>query len=255
MFGLHNQNGSCWVNAALQAFFRIPEVQTLYTEGQVDKKNIIDVCLARIWKSRGEDGLRDFFEAVRTDTMPAGRGIGDSHELLQYLCDKLPFLDEMCRFKIAHSLKCNTCGEKNITHDSVIEFPFDCVEGRNIPLSNCIAKTVEAYTIDEWVCEKCKNAGGTRQQLIGTFPKCMIFHAPLSNTSIDYSSILVLNKKKYALSSVVCYNGAHWWTYGRNMPPGSSWFILDDQNAQEHGAKQFPLSSNMRLLIYYRLDE
>jgi ubiquitin C-terminal hydrolase len=160
MFGLHNYSGSCWVNAALQSFFRIPDVQARYTEGRVDKKNIVDVCLARIWKSKGEDGLRDFFEAVRTDTMPAGRGIGDSHELLQYLCDKLPFLDEICRFKIAHSLKCNTCGEKNITHDSVIEFPFDSVEGRNVPLSNCIAKTQHPIPLKLWLKKQASRTAG-----------------------------------------------------------------------------------------------
>ena len=31
--------------------------------------------------------------------------------------------------------------------------------------------------------------------------------------------------------------------------------MLDDERVQEYGPKQFPLSSNMRLLIYYRLDE
>lgn len=255
MFGLHNYSGSCWVNAALQAFFRIPDVQTRYTEGKVDKSNIVDICLARIWKSKGEDGLRDFFEAVRTDTMPAGISIGDSHELFQYLCDKLPFLDEICRFKVAHTMKCNTCNAKSTTHDSVIEFSLDSVDGKHVPLSTCIAKTVEPYDLEGWNCETCKNSGGTRQQLIGTFPKSIMFHAPLSDTTIDYSSILVLNKRKYALSSVVCFNGGHWWTYGRDMPPGSCWYILDDDRVQKHGFKQFPVSSNMRLLIYYRLDE
>lgn len=255
MFGLHNYSGSCWVNAALQSFFRIPCVQTRYTDDSFDKANNIDVCLAQIWKSRGENGLSQFFETVRTDTMPAGRGIGDSHELLQYLCDKLPFLDVLCRFKIAHSMTCITCDKKSITHDSVIEFPIDSVSGKHVPLSQCIAKTVEPYVVDEWECETCKNRGGKRQQLIGTFPKMMVFHAPLSDTTIDYSSLLILNKNKYALSSVVCYNGSHWWTYGRNMPPGSPWYVLDDERVQEHGPKQFPLSSHMRLMIYYRLDE
>jgi ubiquitin C-terminal hydrolase len=255
MFGLHNYNGSCWVNGALQSFFRIPDVQERYRERTHDSSNVIDECLFRIWKSKGEDGLRDFFEAVRTDTMPAGRGIGDSHELLLYLCDKLPFLDKLCRFKIAHSMKCNNCSHKSMTHDSVIEFSLDSIDGRDVPLSDCITKTVEPYAIDDWECEMCKNKGGMRQQLIGSFPDCIVFHAPLSDTTIQYSSIMVLNKNKYALSSVVCYNGSHWWTYGRNMPPGSSWFLLDDERVQEYSPKQFPLSSNMRLVIYYRLDE
>lgn len=255
MFGLHNYRGSCWVNAALQAFFRIPEVQQRYDQNTFDKKNVIDQCLYTIWKSKGEHGLKDFFEAVRTDTMPAGLDIGDSHELFQYLCDKLPFLDELCRFKIAHSMVCKACNKKSIREDSVVEFSLDSVSGSHVPLATCISKTVEPYDIDEWECESCKAKGGTRQQLIGSFPKCILLHAPLSNSTIDYSSIMILNKHRYALSSVVCYNGAHWWTYGRNMPPGSSWYILDDTNIREHSPKQFPVSNTMRMLIYYRLDE
>lgn len=255
MFGLQNHRGSCWVNGALQAYFRIPDVQRRYDSNTFEKNNVVDQCLYAIWKSRGEHGLKDFYESVRTDTMPAGLDIGDSHELLQYLCDKLPFLDKLCRFKIAHSIECVSCHKKTMREDSVIEFSLDSVEGRDVPLSKSIAKTVEPYIVDEWICEHCKSKGGKRQQLIGSFPTCMMFHAPIAETSIQYPSILVLNKQKYALSSVVCYNGAHWWTYGRNMPPGSSWYALDDERVQEHTPKQFPVSNHMRIMIYYRLDE
>lgn len=255
MFGLQNYRGSCWVNAALQAFFRLPAVQSRYSTNLQLEKNTIDYWLSTIWNSKGTVGLRDFFEKTRTEDMPAGLGIGDSHELFQDLCDKLPFLDELFRFKIAHSIECKHCKKKTTTQDSVIEFSLDSVEGNHVPLSSCIAKTVEPYEIPDWKCESCNEKGGIRQQLIGSFPKYMMFHAPLANTTIDYSSILILNSKRYALSSVVCYNGSHWWTFGRNMPPGSSWYIFDDVNVQEHGPKQFPVSNCMRMLIYCRVEE
>lgn len=255
MFGLQNRSGSCWVNATLQAIFRFPDVQSRYSAGTFEAGNVIDQCLMKIWTSKGTVGLPEFYESVRTDTMPAGLGIGDSHELLQYLCDKLPFLDKLCRFKIAHSMECVHCKVKTIHRDSVIEFSLDSVEGQHVPISTCIAKTVTPYNIDEWECEACKKKGGSRQQLIGSFPDYMMFHMPLVNVTVDYSSILILNGMKYGLLSVICYNGAHWWTYGRNMPPGSSWYILDDGNVVEHGPRQFPVSSAMRVLIYYRLEE
>ena len=255
MFGLNNYRGSCWVNAALQAFFRIPDVQQRYSAGEFERGNVIDECLCKLWRSKGEHGLREFFEAVRTDTIPAGLDVGDSHELFNYMCDKLPFLDELCRFKVAYSMECLSCKKKTLNHDSIIEFSFDAIEGQHVPLSQCISKTVEPYAIPDWECEACKSKGCTRQQLIGAFPKCMTFHAPLANTSIDYSSILILNKVKYALSSVVCYNGSHWWIFGRDMPTGSSWFLLDDARVVEHGPKQFPVSPQMRMLIYYRVEE
>jgi uncharacterized UBP type Zn finger protein len=253
MFGLSNFRGSCWVNTCIQAIFRIPEVQERYDKETFDKDNIIDECLCKIWKSNGEDGLKQFFDVVRTDTMPAGNGIGDTHELLQYVCDKLPFVDELMRFKIADSITCINCNTRELKEDSVIEFPISSNE-KNRPMINCIAEAVQEHTIDEWKCEKCKKTGCKKQQLIGSFPKVMLFHMIPTEGSVDYSSILALNNHQYALISVSCYNGMHWWGYGRNMPPGSSWYTLNDRQVQEHGPKQFPISNKMRLLIYYRLE-
>jgi len=253
MFGLHNYRGSCWVNACLQGILRIPELQERYNSGKYDKSNLIDECLYKIWKSNGEQGLKEFFEVVRTETMPAGKGIGDSHELLQYLCDKLPILNELMRFKIADSIQCKNCEYKEFKEDSVTEFAI-ATDKQKVPLVNCIAEVVKPNEISEWKCEKCQKKGCTKQQLIGTFPKVMMFHLIPLDGSTDYTSVLGINKRQYALLSVVCYNGAHWWTYGRNMPPGSAWYTLDDTNIQEHSPKQFPLSNRARLLIYYRLE-
>ena len=255
MFGLQNFRGSCWVNACLQAVYRFPEVQNRYANGTYEHSNKIDECLHRIFKSQGKDGLRDFFDNVRTETMPAGQGIGDSHELFQYLCDKLPFLDNLCRFKIAHVIECKTCKDRTVKEDSVIEYDLSS-PGRFEPLANCISASVAPVVIPEWVCEKCKNTGCTKQQLIGTFPKAMMFHMTNpEDSSVNYSSVLVLNGKKYSLLSIVCFTGGHWLTHGRSMPPGSAWYTFDDQTLTGHGAKQFPVSNKMRLLIYYRLED
>lgn len=241
------------MNTCLQAFFRIPDVQQRYDSEMFAPDNDIDSCLHKIWKSKGDIGLREFFDSVRTATMPAGHGIGDAHELFQYLCDKLKFLDELCRFKIADSITCKSCRNKEIKEDSVCEFSIS-TDKRNTPLTTSIAQTVTAHEIDTWKCEKCNSLGCRKQQLIGTFPKVMVFHMIPTHGSIDYSSILVLNGKQYALIAVSCFNGGHWWGYGRNMPPGSSWYTLNDTQVGEHGPKQFPVAHNMRLLIYYRLD-
>jgi uncharacterized UBP type Zn finger protein len=253
MFGLQNFRGSCWVNTALQAIFRIPEIQERYNNKDFEKINLIDECLHKIWTTKGEEGLREFFDSVRTHTMPAGHGIGDTHELLNYLCDKLPFLDELMRFKIADSIKCIHCDAKEIKEDSVVEFSVSS-DDRNTPITTCIAETVKEHTIEDWKCEKCSKKGCKKQQLIGSFPKVMMFNMDPTDGSIDYSSILSLNKNQYALISVSCFNGGHWWAYGRNMPPGSSWFTLNDKHVEEHSPKQFPISNKMRLLIYYRLE-
>jgi uncharacterized UBP type Zn finger protein len=253
MFGLHNYRGSCWVNACLQAFFRIPEIQLRYNKNELEYINEIDKCLHKIYKTKGEDGLKDFFESVRTESMPAGQGIGDSNELFVYLCDKLPFLDEICRFKIANTIQCSHCKHKQVKEDSVIEFTLSS-DGKFVPISECISHVVQPQTIDSWKCEHCKELGCTTQQLIGTFPKAMVFHMVTPDTSVNYSSVLVLNSKKYALSSVICYSGSHWWTRARDMPPGSDWYTLDDTQATNHGPDKFPVSNMMRILIYYRLE-
>jgi ubiquitin C-terminal hydrolase len=241
------------VNTCLQAVFRIPEVQQRYDSVTFVPDNEIDSGLHKIWRSRGDDGLRELFDSVRTATMPAGQGIGDAHELFQYLCDKLKFLDELCRFKIADSITCKSCGNKDVKEDSVCEFSIS-TDKRNTPLTTAISETVTPHEIDSWKCEKCNKHGCKKQQLIGSFPKVMVLHMIPTHGSIDYSSVLVLNGKQYALIAVSCFNGGHWWGYGRNMPPGSPWYTLNDTHVGEHGPKQFPVAHNMRLLIYYRLD-
>ena len=242
------------MNACLQCVFRIPEVQERYSNQKQDPENATDKALSLIWTSKGESGLDDLYKSIYTNLTPAGRGIGDSHELLVKLCDKLPFLEEMCRFKIADSIQCKNCLVRELKEDSVTEYSL-ATEARKVPIAQCILKSVTPHVIDDWKCEKCEKKGCTKQQLIGTFPKVMVFH--LINpgfTSVDYSSILSLNKNQYALVGVCCFNGGHWWSYGRDMPPGSDWYTLNDRQVTKHGHKEFPLSEKMRILIYYRLD-
>ena len=253
MFGLQNIRGSCWVNTCLQSIFRIPEVQKRYDSKTFETGNLVDECLCKIWTTKGQEGLKELFESIRTEIMPAGNGIGDSHELMQFMCDKLPFLDELVRFKIADSIECIHCKQKELREDTVIEFSISS-DKQNKSITECIAETVQENIIEDWKCEKCNEKGCKKQQLIGSFPKVMVFHMIPTEGSVEYSSILTLNNRQYALVSVSCFNSMHWWAYGRNMPPGSSWFTLNDQQVQEHGPKQFPLSNKMRVLIYYCID-
>ena len=254
MFGLNNFAGSCWVNACLQGIFRLPEVIDRYNREIHDKNNTVDTSLNKIWNSKGRDGLKDFFMSARTATMPAGQGIGDSNELLVYLCDKMPFLDELCRFKTAELIKCQ-CGFTNTREDSCIEYQLH-PEKHNTPIVDCIARGVQPELLEGWKCDKCSEVSkATKQALIGSFPKVMIFRVTSQNSSLEYSSVLVINSKKYYLLAVISHTGGHWFTYAREMPPGKPWYTLDDSRVREHAAIEFPMSQMTRVLIYYRLEE
>lgn len=251
MFGLRNFRGSCWVNATLQCIFRIPEVQDRYNNKRQDESNNIDVALSVIWESKGRFGLQQFYNEVHSELMPAGRGTGDSHELLQYLCDKVPFLDTLVRYNTEDHIECETCKKLTITKDSVIEFPIH--DNSRIALTTCIANTVSLTRIPDWKCDDCKGVGCKKRTYVKNFPRVMVFH--MKNTEdnfVEFTPILILNKIEYALVSVTCYNGSHWWGYGRDMPPGSSWHTLDDTHVTDNGASKFPRSPKTRLLIYYR---
>jgi ubiquitin C-terminal hydrolase len=254
MFGLNNYAGSCWVNACLQGIFRIPEVIERYTKETHDQQNPVDVGLNTIWNSKGREGLKEFFNAARTATMPAGQGIGDSNELLDYLCDKLPYLDKLCRFKIAETTSCS-CGFSQMKDDSPIQFNLH-PKGRQTPIAECIMAEVSIEKLDDWKCDNCsRKDGATMQKLIASFPKVMIFQARTPGTSIQYSSQLVVNSIKYHLLSVISFTGGHWFAHSREMPPGMPWFTLDDTRVRQHSPNEFPMSEMMRLLIYYRLEE
>lgn len=254
MFGLNNFAGSCWVNACLQGIFRLPEVIDRYSREIHDKDNAVDCSLNKIWNSQGRDGIKEFFLAARTATMPAGQGIGDSNELLVYLCDKLPFLDELCRFKIAERLEC-PCGFSQTKEDSSIEYELH-PDKHNTPITECISKGVQPEIMTEWKCDKCQEKGkASKQALIGSFPKVMLFRVTSCNSSVQYSSVLVVNSKKYYLLGVISHTGGHWFTYAREMPPGKPWYTLDDNRVREHSANEFPMSQMTKVLIYYRLEE
>jgi ubiquitin C-terminal hydrolase len=255
MFGLRNKNGSCWINAALQAVFRIPDLQTRFNENEEDTSNAVEVCLAELWASKGDEGLKAFYECVKTaPNMPAGEDIGDSHELIEFLADKVPFLDKLMRFRVANMIKCNTCSHQETKPDTLTEFSIAPSQKKQT-VSDAIAEAVRPSSIPDWTCDHCGKLGCTKQLLLAEFPQILMFHQTSIGTSASYTPILVLNKNRYALMSVVCFTGGHWFTWGRNLPPGQPWYRLDDTHVQPHAANFFPLADNMRLLLYYRLNE
>jgi len=252
-FGLRNQRGSCWVNAALQSIYRIPDLQQRFQDGKHDTTNPVEVCLYTIWSSSGAMGLKDFYTCVNTSLMPAGEGIGDSHELLEFLCDKVQMLDKLFRFKVENRLKCKNCDYTDGKRESMIEFPIVPSKPKE-SVSEAIVSAAKPYEVPDWKCEKCGNKGCTKQFLLASFPQILTFHVTSLKSTVTYSSILTLNKIDYALFAVVCFDGGHWWTFGRDMPPGKTWVCYNDDHIASHGPQQFPMADTMRLLMYYRLN-
>lgn len=255
MFGLRNKSGSCWINAALQAIFRIPDLQSRFLEGEEDDKNTVEICLAEIWGSKGDEGLKALYECIKVSPhMPAGEGIGDSHELIEFLCDKVPFLDKLMRFKVANVITCANCGHSESKSDTMNEFSI-APSTRKQTVSDAIGEAVRPLSIPDWTCDKCTKKGCRKQLLLAEFPQILVFHQTSLRTTVSYTPVLVLNKIKYALFAVVCFTGGHWFTWGRNLPPGQPWYRLDDMTVQMFDPKAFPLADNMRLLMYYRINE
>jgi ubiquitin C-terminal hydrolase len=256
MFGLRNRNGSCWINAALQGIFRIPDLQKRFSDGDEDTNNTVESCLAELWGSKGEEGLNDFYQCVKVSPhMPAGEDIGDSHELLKFLWDKVPFLDKLVRFKMATTTCCTSCGYTLTNHETAAEFTIAPTKPKQ-SLSECIAEAVSPHVVSDWTCDSCKKKGCTRQLLLGNvFPQVFVFHVTSPRTTASYSAQLVLNNQTYALFAVICFNGGHWYTFGRNLPPGQPWAEYNDTHVRTYDPSFFPLADTMRLLMYYRIQE
>lgn len=188
---------------------------------------------------------------MRTEDLPAGEDIGDSHELLMSLCDKMPWLDKLLRFEFGTRIQCKNCPANRIVRDSMLEFPVAPAESRR-SLSSAIQEAVRPFESTQWTCEDCKKQGCTQQHLLGATPEVLVFHRKNLDRPIDYPSVLVLNKQKFALFAVTCYNGAHWWTLGRDLPPGKPWHTFDDTRVTKHDPNHFPIADTMRLLFYAR---
>lgn len=250
MFGLPNISGSCWVNATLQGMFACPSLK----DHKVDEENPIDVSLTKVFETNAKSGLNELFSSIQSTYIPAGRDIGDSHELILHLADKLPWLDNIMRFKIANQIICKTCGTKTLKENSEIEITLT-PSVRNMPILDALQEFIKPVEINGWDCDNCKEKRTCiTQTLFGSFPQMLMIHRSSIGTSMEYSSILILNKRKYALFSVICFNGGHWWSYARKLPPGSSWFELDDSRVKEMGSSQFPVAGTMRILLYFLLE-
>jgi len=255
MFGIRNKNGSCWINAALQGIFRIPDLQSRFSDGEEDTANPVESCLAELWGSHGEEGLNAFYQCVKVSPhMPAGEDIGDSHELLKFLWDKVPVLDKLVRYKVAHVTRCTHCSYTLTNHDTVTEFTVAPTKPKH-SISEAIAEAVTPQSVTDWTCDECKQKGCTRQLLLGSFPQVLVLHCVSPRTTATYGAQLVLNEHKYALFAVICFNGGHWYTYGRNLPPGQPWAEYNDAIVRSYDPSFFPLADTMRLLMYYRIQE
>jgi ubiquitin C-terminal hydrolase len=250
MFGLQNYGGSCWLNACLQSILRLPEIKARYS-GDLVPINSIDESLQKIWKTQSE-GLKDLFGAINSDPnaayeMLAGRNIGDSNEALVYFCDKLPFLDELCRYHIVELIQCK-CGFTQERKDSHIQ--FELYPTRNSVLTQCISNVVKSEILDTWKCDKCSERGSASKQiLMKSFPKYLVFKL-ITASKVQYSTILVINSIRYELLSVTSFNGAHWWAYSKDP----QWVMYDDTRVRQLRPNESPSSSTAKMLIYYRLN-
>jgi ubiquitin C-terminal hydrolase len=90
---------------------------------------------------------------------------------------------------------------------------------------------------------------------MGAFPQVLVFHMKSLKTTCTYSAQLTLNANKYVLFAVICFDGGHWYTFGRDLPPGQPWYELNDMQVRKYDPKAFPLVDTMRLLMYYRVNE
>lgn len=250
MFGLRNYGGSCWLNACLQGILRLPELKSRYS-GEFVPINSIDESLHKIWITKG-DGLKELFDAINSSTsaayeMRAGRNVGDSNEAFVYFCDKLPFLDELCRYEIIDKIQCK-CGFTQERKDSLIQ--FELYPKANSLLTACIADVVKSEQLDTWKCDQCSERGLAQKEIsMKTFPKIFVFKI-MANVHFQFSTILIINSIKYQLLSVVSYNGSHWWAHVKE----NNWVILDDTRIRGLHPNQAPSSTTAKMLIYYRIN-
>jgi len=245
MFGLHNYSGSCWVNACLQGIFRIPDLQLSF---QKDSEIVIQESLRKIYNSNGSEGLVEFFKVIDHKDLLAGRTIGDSHELLIYLLDKLPWLEDLCKFQTCDKFKCSKCDYESLKEDTKIEISLFPNSDKNTILE-CLENEIKEENLEDSKCEKCQEKL-TKQLLFKNLPKILIIHVynhPKNKT--DYSSSIIINSKKYILLSALCFNGGHWNCIGRH---NNLWHLFDDTNIRSFKENEFPVSSLMRVLIYYQ---
>jgi len=259
MFGLRNYGGSCWLNACLQSVLRLPEIRERYSNLDPENTiNAVDKSLLKICKTGGQEGLKELFDAISESNtsesgskpayeMLAGKNIGDSNEAFVYLCDKLPFLDSLCRYNFVEKIECS-CGFEQERPDSHVQ--FQVYPSKPSSLIQCISDVVKKESLDSWKCDKCSQRGNaTKQIVMKTFPNFFAFKFVLDQP-IVYSNNLIINSHKYQLCSVTSFNGGHWWAYSKD----STWVMYDDTRIHKLKLNESPSPKNTKMIIYYRIN-
>jgi len=245
MFGITNIGGSCWINACLQGLFSIPDIKERYSSS-VELENNLDSCLKNVWLSHASiSSLMALFPEITTKTTPAGKGIGDSHELFLILCDKLTFLNKLCSFETANVIKCS-CGNQTI-HKQTSNNLFIHTSGR---LADSILASTNPEKIDSYSdCNICSAetktvTGSTNRFIMCTFPSIMVINI-LPGTNVQFGSEITLNENKYELISIICNSGGHWFGYYKH----NKWMLGNDTSVSETGVN---IRSHVRVLFYIK---
>ena len=243
---MHNENKSLSPNKFVNFFYNT-------FSGIFNKNEQLDI--SELWFFIANKIIDDISIIKHIDTNIISIDLEHNYKIAKYNNFKSCNFLENIQGSIINIIECKNCYNKTYNFEPFISLSLDIINDNNPSISEMLLESLKSEELKEndWICEKCKAKGCTKQLLIGSFPQVMAFHMVTTESSVEYSSILCLNKIQYALLSVCCYNGAHWWTYGRDSV-GGSWYTLDDGHIDEHGPKEFPLSSKMRLLIYYRLN-
>ena len=157
-------------------------------------------------------------------------------------------MEDLCKFQTCDKFKCSKCDYESLKEDTKIEISLFPNSDKKTILE-CLDNEIKEEILEDSKCEKCQEKL-TKQLLFKNLPKILIIHVynhPRNKT--DYSSSIIINSKKYILLSALCFNGGHWNCIGRD---NNLWHVFDDTNIRSFKENEFPVSSLMRVLIYYQ---
>ena len=175
-----------------------------------------------------------------------------------------------------NKMKCNNCDYRNHKFEMyrglTIELPFGSLEEN-------LDEYFKETKIDDWKCEECKMAGGTKTNEIWTIPNYLIIHLKRFQCDIQTSKIhkkvtypvesldmtRYISKDKnaksnflYKLYAINCHTGeisdGHYWSIIRRLD--NNWYIYNDMDtSMVSDTTNFnkKASESAYILFYYRM--
>jgi ubiquitin C-terminal hydrolase len=265
LYGLVNDDNTCYINCILQCLLNIPPLRKLiFVSGDKSNKlhhafRTLIACYHKNTNISKQVKPKTFLKNVFDNFYFTE---GEQHDAHEFLCCLLSYLEDTCNININSilsgkwktTLKCS-CGYKSV--NKMVYSGLTIVPDQTIQdgIINSMKETVESK------CEKCeKNSRKTMEKTVVKHSKYLFVHVARFNSNgtknnqqIEYTNPIGFDYKTYEPIACVYHmgslNNGH---YLSSVLFNDEWYMVNDEFISKSSIDKAYLKQNVYMVLYKR---